>query len=160
MCRGIHTKIGDPEPNVPKVFRVKYFAGPPVMEYHFRDGQTVDIWTPNGTALVIKKAAYGGRNPDRDVTERVSALVQGNRLFVVGGIHTKIGNPEPNVPKVFRVKYFAGPPVMEYHFRDGQTVDISTPDGTALEIQAATYGGRKPDRDVTKRISWLVQGNR
>jgi len=74
-----------------------------VQEFECRNFETVNISTPEGTLLVIEAATYGGE----DVTKKVRWLAEGNRLYVTGGIHTKIGDPELGVPKVFRVKYFA-----------------------------------------------------
>jgi len=78
-----------------------------VQELESRDFETVNISTPDGTVLEIEAATYSGKDLHRDVTEVVRGLVEGNRLYVTGGIQTKLGDPEFGVPKVFRVKYFA-----------------------------------------------------
>lgn len=74
-------------------------------EFHCRDFAEVNIGHA-GRKLTIVRATYGGHNPDRDVTEKVRDLAdhQG-RVHVTGGIHTRIGDPEPGVPKTFRVWY-------------------------------------------------------
>lgn len=75
-------------------------------ERHFRckDHEKVNIGSAGGR-LEIDRATYGGRNPNRDYTAKVRSLVNNGKISVIGGIHTRLGDPEPGVPKTFNCWY-------------------------------------------------------
>ena len=92
---GIHTAIGDPAPGVPKLFKVWYKP-----DFQCPDGQPVQFMGP------VSFATYGPEGQmQNDVTDAVNGLIQRGQMMVHGGIHTQIGDPNPGVPKMFKVYY-------------------------------------------------------
>ncbi len=92
---GIHTAIGDPNPGVPKIFTVWYGGG----AQEWNDGQQVIFQAR------VQRATYGPAGTNQDVTSAVQALQNQGKNQIDGGIHTAIGDPNPGVPKVFKVWY-------------------------------------------------------
>jgi vacuolar protein sorting-associated protein 13A/C len=82
--------------------------------YHFGDCDDVAVGMP-GVHMTIVKATYGSKAlgvgasmetikaNNADYTERVQKLVKDGMLDLKGGIHQYIGDPEPGVPKRFRI---------------------------------------------------------
>ena len=54
-----------------------------------------------------------------------------------GGVHTAIGDPEPGVPKTFRIIYGYS---RRFTCLDFQPVVISVEEGLSLHVFRATYG--------------------
>jgi len=129
---GIHTAIGDPEPGVPKTLLIDYGA---VNFFTTTDYQPVELKTPSH--LIIFHATYGYADHVVDVTAGVRALVHGNELKHLGGIHTAVGDPFPNIPKRLRITYGYA-----HHFQcaDYQPVSLAVDHGEQLHIYKATYG--------------------
>ncbi|KAH3742752.1 hypothetical protein Pelo_15849 [Pelomyxa schiedti] len=164
---GIHTRIGDPEPGVPKQLNINYQFTPfecslcsGVLEFRCGDFQPVHIQAPTDTSLQVIHATYGGNQPNRDVTDKIAALIVDESIDVDGGIHTRIGDPEPGVPKTLVIQYrFTLPTSKVASWSDFDTVDIVAPPGYSLRIVHATYGGLNPSRDVTAKVAGLVRSN-
>ena len=108
VAGGIQCAVEDFEPNVPKTLRV-WHRVTEAKHFECNDLDAVLLGTP-GTRLFIAVATYGGKSL-RDVTAKVQGLASDGIIAVSGGIHTKVGDPEPGVRKRFRVEWPAGPHV-------------------------------------------------
>jgi hypothetical protein len=51
------------------------------------------------------RATYGPHGTNQDCTMQVQQMMMRGQTQVYGGIHTVLGDPNPNIPKVFRVWY-------------------------------------------------------
>ena len=72
------------------------------------DYETVDLGNRGGhlqIILAIYSSSRTTHSGDNDCTSSTQELVTNGRIKVEGGIHTKIGDPEPGRPKKFRVWY-------------------------------------------------------
>ncbi|KAH3760697.1 hypothetical protein Pelo_7475 [Pelomyxa schiedti] len=162
---GIHTRIGDPEPGVPKRLVINYKFLPIESEmkvFRCHDGETVDITPPENYILHILHATYGGGFPKRQVTSKVAALVTGTGIHVTGGIHTRIGDPEPGVPKTLVIFYkfvVSRKKFLFFGCADAEPVCIVAPSGYTLNVVESTYGGDEPNRDVTASVRALVHNS-
>lgn len=67
-----------------------------------------DFQTVQFTGGRVAKASYGPEGTDQDHTAEVRDVIDAGRRVVYGGIHTVIGDPNPGVPKIFKI-WMAGP---------------------------------------------------
>jgi len=136
---GIHTRVGDPFPGVPKVFTVWLDGG----VASWADGANVTFQGP------IVRATYGPVGaPEHDVTGSVQQLQDASRsVNVGGGIHTRIGDPFPGVPKMFRVHFLR---TLTVSFADGKKVHVR---GTIIRATYSPMGA--PEHDVTAAVRSL-----
>lgn len=70
-----------------------------------RELEAVDIVAQEGYTINILYATYGSMVPNRCVTAEISGLVTNNSIHVSGGIHSRIGDPEPGYPKTLTIFY-------------------------------------------------------
>ncbi len=101
IAGGIHTRIGDPAPGVPKLLKI-WFLNAPCEQYV--DFQQVDFRGRQVLFASYCPVDFQG-NGIKDVTAKIKDLQSREIQQVTGGIHTVIGDDWPGVPKLFKVWY-------------------------------------------------------
>ena len=122
------------------------------------DGQIVNLDGVSNLQIIIEKATYGGRVPNRDYTSQVQKLVGKGSYYLTGGIHRVIGDPEVGVGKRFRVKYYGSDKIKIVNGQEGQPINLSVPSGQEIVIVRAVYGGNDRNRDYTSFFQNIVNG--
>jgi hypothetical protein len=131
------------------------YGGPPRGEEHGGD---------YGRGLQITRAEYGAGPRVRDVTDRLSRMIQGDQLNVRVSSSVMGGDPAEGQPKTLTVWY-------TYNGRPGQVVvperdTLILPGGgesnyyrSRLRIARAQYGGQSRFVDVTEQLNSQIQND-
>ena len=131
------------------------YGGPPRGEEHGGD---------YGRGLQITRAEYGAGPRVRDVTNRLSSMIQGDQLNVRVSSSVMGGDPAEDQPKTLTVWY-------TYNGRPGQVVvperdTLILPGGgesnyyrSRLRIARAQYGGQSRFVDVTEQLNSQIQND-
>jgi len=132
------------------------YGGPPP--------QAAEYGGDYGRGLQITRAEYGAGPRVRDVTDRLSRMIQGDQLNVRVSSSVMGGDPAEDQPKTLTVWY-------TYNGRPGQIVvperdTLILPGGgeshyyqSRLRIARAQYGGQSRFVDVTEQLNSQIQND-
>ena len=119
-----------------------------------------------GRGYTIVRADYGAGNSWRDVTSRVTSMIQGDSLSFRVTNETLGGDPAPEKHKTLRLQVRGAHGEMQtLSFREKDTVNLPIATamahgwGRQLRIMRAEYGVGERLLDETARLNSLLQGN-
>ncbi len=165
-----HGQIQDltyPEKSVVRLYIANGHGEVPEPPYGVSPGpppQAAQYGGEYGRGLQITRAEYGAGPRVRDVTNRLSSMIQGDQLNVRVSSSVMGGDPAEDQPKTLTVWY-------TYNGRPGQVVvperdTLILPGGgesnyyrSRLRIARAQYGGQSRFVDVTEQLNSQIQND-